>query len=334
MIRSSFVLLFGCSVFSLSAQISNDSLHKILNGTSAQISYYTKTPKLFNSLALSSITFHLEILKSVYAYKYENNAYHKKVRNLDSSLMVLKNKTNFVAPDSSRDEKVISQVEHLFKKRESELIGLTLENQNLRKQNYLLQMDTLRWSERCKRNKENEKQIKEHSKTLEKRIKLYEHGTYWGLSLGFNYFLNNHPIYYIKPDSTIGKIGAPKGVSFLISAIVGYKFNEKHSFIFNVPLGDFTRNSENAIGLFNQKLAGGLGYGYHISGVSIIGIINISPYEKMAPELLNRNKIEGEAYSVIDLNNYPTGTAYSPSFTIGMSYNFLGKPVLNTTSPE
>ncbi|MFM9945865.1 MAG: hypothetical protein ACKVQB_11610, partial [Bacteroidia bacterium] len=185
-----------------------------------------------------------------------------------------------------------------------------------------------------KKVRESEKRLKDNSKILEKRIKLYEHGTYWGLSLGFNYFFNNPPNYYIKPDSTLGSIGSKKGVSFLISAIVGYKFNEKHSFIFNVPLGDFTNNSQNAIGLFNQKLAGGLGYGFHISGVSIIGIINISPYEKIAPELLDGNKIEGEIYSIIDLSKYPTSTSYSPSFTLGMSYNFLGKPILNTPLPE
>ena len=316
---------------SISAQISNDSIQKILVGTEAQIKYYSKNPKLFTPLALASITLHMEILKSINIYLDKSRLYFKKVKTLDSCFTLLKIKTNITVLDTLETEKIICQVEHAFKKREGEIIGLKLENQNLRKQNYYLRMDTIRWSDRCKKARDNETRLKNQTKILEKKIKLYEHGTYWGLSLGFNYFLNNPPNYYIKPDSTIGTIGTPKGISFLVSAIVGYKFNEKHSFIFNVPLGDFTRNSENAIGLFNQKLAGGLGYGYHISGVSIIGIINISPYEKLAPELLDGKKIEGDIYSKIDLKDYPTSTAYSPSFTLGMSYYFVGKPALNIT---
>lgn len=110
---------------------------------------------------------------------------------------------------------------------------------------------------------------------------------------------------------------------------MGINLTKNTVLFFNVPLGDFTRNSQNAIGLFNQKLAGGLGYGYHISGVAVIGIINISPYEKLAPEILGGKKIEGDVYSKLNLKDYPTSAAYSPSFTIGMSYNFVGKPTVN-----
>lgn len=333
MIRLTVFLLIILSAKSISAQINNDSLQKLLIGTEAQIKYYSKNQKYFTSFALASITTHLEILKSINLYHDKDRAYFKKVRVLDSCFTLLKNKANFMVSDTAETEKIICQVEKAFKKREGEIISLKIENQNLRKQNYYLRMDTIRWSDRCRKAKENETRSKNQTKLLEKRLKSYEHGTYWGLSLGFNYFLNNPPNYYIKPDSTIGTIGTPKGLSFLVSAIVGYKFNERHSFIFNVPLGDFTRNSQNAIGLFNQKLAGGLGYGYHISGVAIIAILNISPYEKLAPELLDGKKIEGDVYSKIDLNNYPTSTAYSPSLTLGMSYNFVGKPSINA-SPE
>lgn len=330
MFRWQIVLL---TVFPLSlyAQISNDSVQKLLIGTEAQIKYYSKNPKLFTPATLASISLHIDILKSINIYQDKSRPYFKKVKTIDSSFNLLKVETHYLTLDSTEAEKIIFQIERTFKKREAEIIGLKIENQNLRKQNYYLRMDTIRWSERCKKAKENEAKWKYQTKAMEKKLKLYEHGTYWGLSLGFNYFLNNPPNYYIKPDSTIGTIGSPKGISFLVSAIVGYKFNEKNSFIFNVPLGDFTRNSQNAIGLFNQKLAGGLGYGYHISGVAVIGIINISPYEKLAPELLDGKKIEGDVYSKIDLKDYPTSTAYSPSFTLGMSYNFVGKPAVNTS---
>lgn len=330
MIRLTVLFLFILQADSIFAQINNDSLQKLLKGTEAQIKYYSKNQKYFTSSALASITTHLETLKSINLYHDKDRAYFKKVRVLDSCFTLLKAKANLLLLDTAETEKIICQVEKAYKRREAEIINLKIENHNLRKQNYYLRMDTIRWGEKCRKAKENETRSKNQTKILEKKLRLYEHGTYWGLSLGFNYFLNNPPNYYIKPDSTIGTIGSPKGLSFLVSAIVGYKFNEKHSFIFNVPLGDFTRNSQNAIGLFNQKLAGGLGYGYHISGVAIIAILNISPYEKLAPELLDGKKIEGDIYSKIDLNSYPTSTAYSPSFTIGMSYNFVGKPAINT----
>ena len=334
MVRFILILTVMKSCLPLYAQLSSDSIQKLVTGTEAQIKYYSKNPHQFSPLAMASISFHIELLKSVNRFQDKSREYAKKVRRLDSCFTILKLATNLSPKDSFESNKIVYQIERVIKRREIEIVGLKVENQNLKKQNYYLKMDTIRWSERCKKAKENEQVAKTQNKSLIKKLKLYEHGTYWGLSLGFNYFLNNAPNYYIKPDSTIGSIGTAKGLSFLVSAIIGYKFNEKHSFIFNVPLGDFTHNSQNAIGLFNQKLAGGLGYGYHISGVAIIAILNASPYEKLAPELLDNKKIEGEVYSKINLANYPTSTSYSPSFTLGMSYNFLGKPALTNTDSD
>ncbi len=334
MVRLLLILAVLKSCQPIYAQLSSDSVQKLVAGTEAQIKYYSKNPTQFTPLAMASISFHLELLKSVNRFQDKSREYAKKVRRLDSCFAILKLSTNMSAADSIESNKIIYQIERVIKRRENEIVGLKIENQTLKKQNYYLKIDTLRWSERCRKAKDNECVLKTQNKSLHKKLKLYEHGTYWGISLGFNYFLNNAPNYYIKPDSTIGSIGTPNGLSFLVSAIIGYKFKEKHSFIFNVPLGDFTRNSQNAIGLFNQKLAGGLGYGYHISGVAIIAILNVSPYEKLAPELMNSKKIEGEIYSKLNLSNYPTSTSYSPSFTLGMSYNFSGKPAINTTAAD
>ncbi len=319
---------------STQAQIANDSLQKLLKGTDAQIHFYTKNINFFTPKALASITYHLTILKSVNDYKYNNHSYYRKVRILDSSFLVLKLKANLVENDTSDVDRLLNKIDVVYKKREAEIIGLKIDILKLEKQNYHLRLDTLKLSQRYKKSLETISKIKTETKKLEKKIKYYEHGSYWGLSLGFNYFLNNPPNYYVKPDSTIGTLGTSNGLSFLISAIIGYKFNGKHSFVFNVPLGDFTQNSQNAIGLFNQKLAGGLGYGYHISGVSIIAIINISPYERLDPQLLNTIKVDADAYSKFNINDYPTSTAYSPSFTLGLSYNFLGKPVFNAVVAE
>ena len=334
MTRCLLVLCLMWSYHNLYGQILNDSLQRIITSSQKQIDFYLKNAGLLSSLDLTSIGSRLESLHSAQIFNTNNFNYYKRVKSLNSSFKILKSRSRISPADTFQAFSIYNQMEKMFEKRESEMIELKMENQNLKKQNYYLKMDTIRWRNNFQKSRDNEVRAKNQTKSLERKIRQYEHGTYWGLSLGFNYFFNNQPNYYIKPDSTIGVLGSPSGLSFLVSAIVGYKFNEKHSFIFNVPLGDFTRNSQNAIGLFNQKLAGGLGYGYHIAGVALIAILNISPYEKLAPELLDGKKIEGEIYSRIDLSNYPTSTAYSPSITLGMSYNFKGKYIFNQPQPD
>lgn len=316
------------------AQINNDTIQKVLAKTESEINFYSKNPKGLDKITVISISRHLDILKSVYAYQYEKKAYHKSVRRLDSLFQMIKINANTIETDTTMAKEIVSKIELYLKKREGEIIGLKLDNQNLRKQNYYLRMDTIRWAERFKMAKENELRYKMEMKKMQKRIKQYETGTYLGLSLGFNCFINNPPEYYVKPDSSIGILGTPRGISFLISGIVGYKFNDKHSIIFNVPLGDFTKNQENAIGIFNQKLAGGLGYGYHLAAVSIITILNISPYQKIAPEIMAGVKSENETFTSIDSKDFPTTTAYSPSITVGLSYNFYNKTGLLNNLPD
>ncbi|MFM9946125.1 MAG: hypothetical protein ACKVQB_12925, partial [Bacteroidia bacterium] len=77
------------SDLTLSAQADKDSIQKILTGTEAQIKYYSKNHSLFTTAAMNSITYHLEILKSVSAYKYEAKSYYRKVKHLDSCFTVL-----------------------------------------------------------------------------------------------------------------------------------------------------------------------------------------------------------------------------------------------------
>lgn len=152
-----------------------------------------------------------------------------------------------------------------------------------------------------------------------------------GLSFGFNYFLNGEQSYYLKEDSTIGSFGNKQGVSGMLSALLGYRIQHKHSVFLNVPLGDISPNPNQAIGVFNKKVAGGLGYGYNYKDLSIIGVINIFPYKKPALEILQAYKLEGEPLTLVDVNNLPTTMAYSPSLTVGVCYNFLGKDKTTNT---
>lgn len=145
-----------------------------------------------------------------------------------------------------------------------------------------------------------------------------------GLSFGFNYFLNGQQNYYIKPDSTIGTFGNSQGVSGMLSALLGYRIVEKYSVFLNVPLGDISPNPNQAIGVFNKKVAGGLGYGYNYKDLSLIVVVNIFPYEKLALEILEGQKLDLEPLSVLETEELPTVMAYSPSITVGVCYNLLG----------
>lgn len=162
-----------------------------------------------------------------------------------------------------------------------------------------------------------EKQAEEENKSgLLENVQL-------GLSFGFNYFFNGEQNYYIKQDSTIGVYGKKHGVSGMLSALVGYKIKPKHSVLLNVPLGDLSGSPNQAIGVFNKKVAGGLGYGYTISDLSFIVVVNIFPYDKLAIDIIENKKFEQEPFTVAKLEELPTTTAYSPSITIGVCYNFL-----------
>ncbi|MCB9261357.1 MAG: hypothetical protein H6607_03120 [Flavobacteriales bacterium] len=158
---------------------------------------------------------------------------------------------------------------------------------------------------------------------LENQVNRFKNGIFLGLGFGFNYFFNNPQSYYVKPDSTLGTYGRTNGMSFILSGFMAYKISEKNSLIFNVPLGDVTNRDEFKIGLFNQKMAGGIGFGRNLGNVSLIGIINISPYEQVEYELIKNEKFEYEKFTKITPDDLPSTTRYSPSITFGFSYNFL-----------
>lgn len=147
----------------------------------------------------------------------------------------------------------------------------------------------------------------------------------FGISFGFNAFFNAPKQYFVTADSTLKQYGKSRGVSGVVSFLVGYKIKPKHSIFLNIPLSDVSDNAAGNIGLFNQKVAGGMGYGYNIDHISIILMVNIMPYERAIEEILAVKKVEQEAYSKFDTSEYPTITACSPSITLGVSYNFLKK---------
>ena len=144
-----------------------------------------------------------------------------------------------------------------------------------------------------------------------------------GLSFGFNYYTNGPRGYYIQEDSSIGIYGKSRGYSGMLSALIGYKVSDKHSILVNVPLGDLSGNPNQTIGIFNKKIAGGLGYGYNIQNICIIGVVNMFPYEELAYDVVSNQKQTGEPYTIIDISEKPKESKVSPSVTVGICYNFI-----------
>ena len=207
----------------------------------------------------------------------------------------------------------------------TQVLELKMQHLELNRQIELLQRDTTDLSKEITL-------LKAENATLGKELSQYKNGIFFGIGFGFNYFTSSPPKYYIKKDSTIGEYGNENGLSFILSGFMAYKIKEKHSLIFNVPLGDVTNRDEFKIGLFNQKMAGGIGYGRNLGNVSLIFIMNISPYESIEKDLLSEEKFDMEKYTKIDPKDYPSTTRYSPSFTIGFSYNFQGAGQLNPSN--
>jgi hypothetical protein len=204
----------------------------------------------------------------------------------------------------------------------NQVIELKMEQLELTRKIELLQRDTL--------DLRNEIAVlKADNLDLGIELDRFKNGVFFGVGFGFNYFTGSPPKYYVRKDSTIGEYGNQNGLSFILSGFMAYKIREKHSLIFNVPLGDVTNREEFKIGLFNQKMAGGIGYGRNLGNVSLIFIINISPYESIEKELLIDEKFDIEKYTKINPQDYPSVTRYSPSFTIGFSYNFQANGRLN-----
>ena len=165
--------------------------------------------------------------------------------------------------------------------------------------------------------------LKFKNKKLNEELDKQTKGVNLGLSLGFNFFLNNQLNYVVGLDSSIHQRGNSKGLSFILSGIISYRFDEHNTVIFNIPLGDFNGNSHAAIGLFNKRAAGGIGYGYQIGNVAFMGIINLSPYQKIEYDLFEGHKSSLPAFTSLPAEDYGTTIAYSPSFTIGVAYQLV-----------
>lgn len=160
----------------------------------------------------------------------------------------------------------------------------------------------------------------------EKKLKKYNTAFKFGISVGFNFYTNNELDYTVKSDSTLRESGNSNGISIVLSAVSAFRLKNGNHIIFNLPLSDFVANPEKSIGLFNKRIAGGLGYGFNLakdknSLASFVVILNVSPYNDLNYNDLKNRKFEDlKEFDRLDPKNYGSSTNYTYSLTFGFSY--------------
>lgn len=206
-------------------------------------------------------------------------------------------------------------------KEKSQLID---ENKNLLEKNESLTIRLTTSEERLKSSteKNNELQVK---------IDKFSSAVKFGLSIGFNYYFNNQKDYIVQIDSTVKELGSGNGASGIISGVVSIRLTDdnRHNLVVNIPLGDFTSGSDRAVGIFNNRIAVGLGYAYapfqnSAPNLSFKAIFNMSPYQKIDYDLIQSSKVSLPNFSKLKPEDFGATSAVSYSFTLGIVYSFIG----------
>jgi len=179
------------------------------------------------------------------------------------------------------------------------------------------------------RNEEKVKNLEAENKRLSDKMNIFSSAVRAGLSIGFNYFWNNQRDFIVGLDSTATELGDGKGMSGIISGVVAVRLtpNNKNHIIINIPLGDFTSSADQAVGLFNNRAAVGLGYAIspfeNTPHLAFTGIFNISPYQKIDPKLIEDFKFNDPYFTKLDPTRYGATSEVSYSITFGIIYSFL-----------
>lgn len=179
------------------------------------------------------------------------------------------------------------------------------------------------------RNEEKVKNLELENKRLTEKMNVFSSAVRAGLSIGFNYFWNNQRDFIVGIDSTATELGDGKGMSGIISGVVAVRLtqNNKNHLIINIPLGDFTSSADQAVGLFNNRAAVGLGYAIspfeNTPHLAFTGIFNISPYQKIDSKLIEDFKFNDPYFSKLDPARYGATQEVSYSITFGIIYSFL-----------
>jgi hypothetical protein len=172
-----------------------------------------------------------------------------------------------------------------------------------------------------------------------------------GLAFGPNFDSKGDYVYLVNEDSTIQENQVGIGANGMVSAVVSFEFKlaflEKASqrafkwsestkenrflpgtckMLINIPLTEtLFQDKENAIGLFNQKMALGLGAGIDLlklangkQSLSLFYIVNFSPVQRLDVDYYANYKFLEGYPNKIDLNNYVTYNELNITHFIGL----------------
>ncbi len=178
-----------------------------------------------------------------------------------------------------------------------------------------------------------------------------------GLAFGVNFDNKGEYNYYVKPDSTLYEKNVGKGGNGMVSAIASFEFDinqvldslfnrkksdaeklaelEKNKFLpgtfkllLNIPLTEtLLQDKENAIGLFNKKMALGFGLGIDLlksknrkQSLTLFYIVNVSSVKKVDINYYTDFDYKfTEGYpNKIDVSNYETFNEPNITHFIGL----------------
>ncbi len=172
-----------------------------------------------------------------------------------------------------------------------------------------------------------------------------------GLAFGPNFDNKGDYIYLVNGDSTIQEKQVGQGANGMVSAVVSFQFelpfmvkasqkafkwNEtskknivlpgSYKFLLNVPLTEtLFQDKENAIGIFNKKMALGFGFGIDIlrlangkQSLSAFYIVNFSPVTRLDTEYYSDYNFTEGYPNKIDLNNYVTYNEVNTTHFVGL----------------
>ena len=254
------------------------------------------------------------------------------LQNLKEKIATLNDENKILKSDTNKE--IVIFLENFLAKKDlsdKKISELEDENENLNSEKIKLietkataKAEIVRLNDSIKVLKKSNLEINEKLNSIYSSVKI-------GLSIGFNRFVNNELDYIVRADSTVRETGNSSGTSGLISAVIAIRLDKenKHNAIINIPLGDFTSDPTQAVGIFNRRIAVGLGYARRISkdtpNLLLSGSFNISPYEQIDFSEIKDRKFNLQEFTRLDPKNFGSSTNYSYSFTFGIVYTFNNK---------
>jgi len=338
------------SIITLTEKGDSTSLKTALDIVNNTIRSKVSEYKLIQQTCLSNIS--LKVNSDLELISSNITNFEQKVKDKNAQLEDCNKKNNNEVANS-----LLKELKDLFKNSEEKQILIDKQNTKIDK----LKTDSINiWKQFAHIQSDTvvlNKQIVDYKKELKNRddmIEVYKDQKSLfsiGLAFGPNFDSKGDYTYLVSQDSTIQEKQVGIGANGMVSAVVSFEFKipfmEKTSqkifkwtesskenrpfpgsykFLLNVPLTEtLLQDKENAIGIFNKKVALGLGFGIDVlklangkQSLSIFYIANFSPIKKLDVDYYSDYKFKEGYPNKIDLNNYVTYNEFNLTHFVGI----------------